>query len=125
MKGSSIYFISWDRLHSSEKSHNTTLLFQVSFFFFFFKFSRSPFSFTSTLQVSPNYIFSGMVGIQRLQLICLHSYPTPETNCMPLASCSTSLNPHYFVGIVMGWIVSPPNSYVEALTPNTSECNCV
>lgn len=26
---------------------------------------------------------------------------------------------------IMGWIVSSPNSYVEALTPSTSECNVI
>ena len=26
---------------------------------------------------------------------------------------------------VMGWTVSPQNSYVEALTLSTSECDCI
>lgn len=26
---------------------------------------------------------------------------------------------------VMGWILSPKSSYVEVLTPSTSECDCI
>ena len=72
-------------------------------------------------------LMAGKFGLSSLQLVVIDICFLENSQVLLLACLSNwghwDFLTFHIKGILMDWIVSPPNSYVEAKTPSISECD--